>query len=99
MLLKELEMTAQLARLKMSTDELAALFPAFEQMLGFFAVMKEADDDPENACHGTYVGAGHFRADVGRADDALVYESDVHEKMLNNAGKRDGRFIVIPNVL
>ena len=95
-------MTAQLARLKMSTDELAALLPAFEQMLGFFAVMKEADDDPENAdlgAHTAHVGAEHFRADNSRADDALVHESDVHEKMLNNAGERDGRFIIIPNVL
>lgn len=115
MKIEDLQVTAQLAHLNMDEKELAAAFPAFEQMLGFFAAMQAADKDteafPEAALAGTFTGASqtvssdHFRSDNpnpnnshttssnGLNDETLVCD------LLNNAGDRDGRFIVVPNVL
>jgi aspartyl-tRNA(Asn)/glutamyl-tRNA(Gln) amidotransferase subunit C len=119
MKIEDLQATAQLAHLNMGEAELAAAFPAFEQMLGFFAAMQAADNDAA-AFPAGFVGdeaqvgssafvksAAHFRPDgpayntnqsqntgsIGVNDEALV------SNLLNNAGDRDGRFIVVPNVL
>jgi aspartyl-tRNA(Asn)/glutamyl-tRNA(Gln) amidotransferase subunit C len=108
MKIEELQVTAQLAHLSMDEKELAAAFPAFEQMLGFFAAMEAADKDPAalSAVDGgadpaalpqmtgttRTVGADHFRPD--NPSGGLVSET-----LINNAGDRDGRFIVVPNVL
>ena len=112
MKIEDLQVTAQLAHLNMDEKELAAAFPAFEQMLGFFAAMQAADKDSEafpeafTAASQT-VSAAHFRSDNpnhnpnnshttssnGLNDETLV------SNLLNNAGDRDGRFIVVPNVL
>jgi len=124
--LQELEETAQLAHLNLGKDELAAALPAFEQMIGFFAAMQEADadpvfaslpggkpgnggetaqgqDKPYQAAGAMLAGAGHFRADAavsaGNAGSVPGTASGLDEKLLDNAGERDGRFIVIPNVL
>ncbi|MDR3115921.1 MAG: hypothetical protein LBU25_10430, partial [Treponema sp.] len=43
--MEDLQETAGLAHLTMNDQELAAAFPAFEQMLGFFAAMQAADED------------------------------------------------------
>lgn len=43
--LRELELTAELAHFNLGKDQLAALFPAFTQMTGFFDTMREADND------------------------------------------------------
>jgi len=112
--LQELEETAQLAHLNLGKDELAAALPAFEQMIGFFAAMQEADadpvfshsggetaqgqDKPYQAAGAMLAGAGHFRADAATGSVPGT-ASGLDEKMLDNAGERDGRFIVIPNVL
>ncbi|MDR1308175.1 MAG: aspartyl/glutamyl-tRNA amidotransferase subunit C [Treponema sp.] len=111
--LKELEETAQLAHLNVSREELAAALPAFEQMLGFFAAMQGADDDAAafgsragalpragagQAAGARLVGADHFRGDKDTVPGAGG-AADLNEQMLNNAGERDGRFILIPNVL
>jgi aspartyl-tRNA(Asn)/glutamyl-tRNA(Gln) amidotransferase subunit C len=121
--LQELEETAQLAHLNMSTsggagnalgNELAAALPAFEQMLGFFAAMQGADTDPAfaadapspalsagQAAGARLVKADHFRTDLAAVSTAAAADAllEQNEKILNNAGGRDGRFIVIPNVL
>jgi aspartyl-tRNA(Asn)/glutamyl-tRNA(Gln) amidotransferase subunit C len=102
---KELEETAELAHLNINKEELAAALPAFEQMLGFFAIMQGADTGAEapgpaagvaagQAAGALLVSSGHFRGD--RAPDGAAVP---REDMLNNAGDRDGAFIVIPNVL
>jgi aspartyl-tRNA(Asn)/glutamyl-tRNA(Gln) amidotransferase subunit C len=119
MKIEDLQATAQLAHLNMGEAELAAAFPAFEQMLGFFAAMQAADNDAAafpagfagDAAHidssALVASSAHFRPDgpayhahnspnagsIGANDDALV------SSLLNNAGDRDGRFIVVPNVL
>jgi aspartyl-tRNA(Asn)/glutamyl-tRNA(Gln) amidotransferase subunit C len=96
---RELEETAALARLNISKEELAAALPAFEQMLGFFAVMQDAPDPAAGIASGQAAGArlvssGHFRGDAAPGGAAVSREA-----LLNNAGDRDGAFIVIPNVL
>ncbi|MDR1930734.1 MAG: aspartyl/glutamyl-tRNA amidotransferase subunit C [Treponema sp.] len=105
---KELEETAELAHLKLTGDELSAALPAFEQMLEFFAAMQgagteaAADIAAGQAAGARLVGADHFRGDAApsgtyrpKGDD----DGGINETMLDNAGERDGRFIVIPNVL
>jgi aspartyl-tRNA(Asn)/glutamyl-tRNA(Gln) amidotransferase subunit C len=101
---KELEETAELARLNVNKEELAAALPAFEQMLGFFAVMQGADAEALGPAAGIAAGqaagarlvsSGHFRGDAPPAGATAV----PREEVLNNAGDRDGAFIVIPNVL
>jgi aspartyl-tRNA(Asn)/glutamyl-tRNA(Gln) amidotransferase subunit C len=133
--IEDLQVTAQLAHLNMGEEDLAAAFPAFEQMLGFFAAMQAADHDAgafpagfagdaapgaaqgatQGAAQGATQGvssgpvrdAAFFRPDrpnpnpnnpqntgsVGSNDEALA------AGLLQNAGDRDGRFIVVPNVL
>jgi aspartyl-tRNA(Asn)/glutamyl-tRNA(Gln) amidotransferase subunit C len=107
--MRELEETAALARLNINREELAAALPAFEQMLGFFAAMQNADNDAAafggaaqavqtagagQAAGARLVNAAHFRGD----DDGAVRSAD-GAALVDNAGERDGRFIVIPNVL
>jgi aspartyl-tRNA(Asn)/glutamyl-tRNA(Gln) amidotransferase subunit C len=118
MKIEDLQVTAQLAHLNMDEKELAAAFPAFEQMLGFFAAMQVADRDSEafpEAALAAASTADHFRPDTlnpnnfhntssnGLNDETLVSRTLVRRtlvrNLLNNAGDRDGRFIVVPNVL
>jgi aspartyl-tRNA(Asn)/glutamyl-tRNA(Gln) amidotransferase subunit C len=121
-----LQETVRLAHLNMDDEELAASFPAFEQMLGFFAAMQAADEDRAAFPGGSLAGdadpvsglasssrtvtSQHFRPDLSGdnpnnqpnnppggvkdgAKEALI------SGILNNAGERDGRFVVVPNVL
>ncbi|MDR1505853.1 MAG: aspartyl/glutamyl-tRNA amidotransferase subunit C [Treponema sp.] len=91
---KVLEETAELAHLNITKDELAAALPAFEQMLGFFAVMQGADAGAAGQAAGRMlVKSDHFRGDAPAGQEVS------REDLLNNAGERDGSFIVIPNVL
>jgi aspartyl-tRNA(Asn)/glutamyl-tRNA(Gln) amidotransferase subunit C len=111
MKIDDLQETAQLAHLNMDEKELAAAFPAFEQMLGFFAAMQAADKDsaafPEaftatDAASSRTVSSDHFRSDKPNnnpSNSHTTSSSGLNENLLNNAGDRDGRFIVVPNVL
>jgi aspartyl-tRNA(Asn)/glutamyl-tRNA(Gln) amidotransferase subunit C len=109
----DLKITAQLAHLNMDEQELAAAYPAFEQMLGYFAAMQAADSDTaafaaplaqlSGGSAGNSGASGTVSADFFRSDNpncnmnnALSASSN---GLLNNAGDRDGRFIVVPNVL
>jgi aspartyl-tRNA(Asn)/glutamyl-tRNA(Gln) amidotransferase subunit C len=111
--IEDLKETAALARLNLGDEELAAAFPAFEQMLGFFAAMQAADNDEglfsrtgggaENVLpSGQNAVARMAGADFFRADDPAAGNDgsgNLNEHLLDNAGDRDGRFVVIPNVL
>jgi aspartyl-tRNA(Asn)/glutamyl-tRNA(Gln) amidotransferase subunit C len=122
MKIEDLQVTAQLAHLNMGGEELAAAFPAFEQMLGFFAAMQATDNDtpafPAGFSSAESAGdaarpADHFRSDVPNHDpdnsqqtisqglnsDRFRSDETLVSTLLHNAGDRDGRFIVIPNVL
>jgi aspartyl-tRNA(Asn)/glutamyl-tRNA(Gln) amidotransferase subunit C len=103
MTIEDLKETAALAHLNMDEAELAAAFPAFEQMLGYFAAMQAADregasaeksDTPVSGTEGT-VNSGHFRGDAG----LNAAGNPCAENLLDQAGERDGRFVVVPNVL
>jgi aspartyl-tRNA(Asn)/glutamyl-tRNA(Gln) amidotransferase subunit C len=83
--IEELQTTARLAHLNMGEAELAAAFPA-----GF------AEDEAPADSSALVKPAAHFRP------DSLVRETGVNDEALalvDNAGDRDGRFIVVPNVL
>jgi aspartyl-tRNA(Asn)/glutamyl-tRNA(Gln) amidotransferase subunit C len=111
MKIEDLQETVQLAHLTMDEQELSAAFPAFEQMLGFFAAMQSADEDTEAFPAGSgdsclsggslTVASHHFRQD--NPGNTLNYTQNLpqnlNEHLLNNAGERDGSFVVIPNVL
>jgi aspartyl-tRNA(Asn)/glutamyl-tRNA(Gln) amidotransferase subunit C len=100
----DLQETADLAHLNLGEEELAAAFPAFEQMLGYFAAMQVADQDGAAfhtegmAASSRLVPAAYFRGDTVNPANANPPE-DLQENMLAKAGERDGRFVVIPNVL
>jgi aspartyl-tRNA(Asn)/glutamyl-tRNA(Gln) amidotransferase subunit C len=108
MKIEDLRETAALAHLNLDDKALDAAFPAFEQMLGFFAAMQSADEDtaafaaPIITLSGSAraVPAASFRPD---APDTVINRSSgtssLNETMLNSAGERDGQFVVVPNVL
>ena len=101
--LSDLQDTAALARLNLGGDELQKIFPAFEEMVSFFAAMQEADADgtlPAVAgqVDGMAASSKQSSADYLRPDSAPVEEQD-SESLLSQAPQRDGRFIIIPNVL
>lgn len=104
MKIDDLRETADLAHLNLDEAELAAAFPAFEQMLGFFAAMQSADEDREafpapisGLSHTALtVSADYFRPDTPGGGGFPQIGAG---SLLDNAGERDGRFIVVPNVL
>ena len=96
--LTDLKETAELARLNLGEQELRETFPAFEQMLSFFAILQDGD----NALPATGEQAGPTKTvDSGwlRPDAVPASEEGRIESMLSQSADRDGRFIVIPNVL
>jgi aspartyl-tRNA(Asn)/glutamyl-tRNA(Gln) amidotransferase subunit C len=105
--IEELRETAALAHLNLDENELIGALSAFEEMLGYFAVMQAADGETAGPASGVSaaartVSSGHFRGDGGDSPSAASAEEDREgriEGMLNNAGERDGRFVVVPNVL
>ncbi|MDR2134867.1 MAG: aspartyl/glutamyl-tRNA amidotransferase subunit C [Treponema sp.] len=108
MKIEDLRETAALAHLNMDEKELAGAFSAFEQMIGYFAAMQAADRDGASftasitggtegmAASSRLVGSDYFRPDRNISGDN---SGDLSEEMLEKAGDRDGRFVVIPNVL
>ena len=109
MTIKDLQETAALAHLNLRDEELSAAFPSFEQMLGFFAAMQQADEDTEAftasikglSREAAVVDSGFFRKDLpaGRSDAPLGGPDALNKTLIANAGERDGRFILVPNVL
>jgi len=92
--LKDLQGTAALARLNMGDEELEKIFPAFNEMLSFFALMQEGvNEGGAEAAPETTVTADRLRPDTAPAGE------NISESMLSQAPDCDGRFIVIPNVL
>ncbi|MDR2029493.1 MAG: aspartyl/glutamyl-tRNA amidotransferase subunit C [Treponema sp.] len=106
MKIEDLQETARLAHLNPDEEELTGAFPAFEQMLGFFAAMQAADEDGAFSASSLNepqwtAGSGHFRPDSVQNNprNSPCPAAGLNENLLNNAGERDGRFIVVPNVL
>jgi aspartyl-tRNA(Asn)/glutamyl-tRNA(Gln) amidotransferase subunit C len=112
MKIEDLQETAALAHLNMGEKELSGAFPAFEQMLGYFAAMQAADKDEAafknsgdaaakaSVPEGMAAVARTAPSDFFRTDSVNAHNnSGLNENLINNAGERDGRFLVIPNVL
>jgi aspartyl-tRNA(Asn)/glutamyl-tRNA(Gln) amidotransferase subunit C len=107
--LQDLQTTAGLAHLNMDTQELQSALSAFEEMLSFFAAMQAADQDQTAftasinthtegmAASSRLVNAAYFRSDNPISGNSNP--NDLSEEILTKAGERDGRFVVIPNVL
>ena len=100
----DLRETAELARLNMDEEELKKIFPAFEEMLSFFAVMQAADGDGAlpavtSRIEGMAASARVVSSGCLRPDAVTTPEEGLFEAMLSQAPERDGRLIVIPNVL
>lgn len=94
---EELRITAELAHLNMSDEELDTARGAFEQMLEYFQAMQDAGA----VISGLESGAADkmSAAPAGfRADNSPLSESFCDE-IIKRAAERDGRFIVVPNVL
>jgi aspartyl-tRNA(Asn)/glutamyl-tRNA(Gln) amidotransferase subunit C len=107
MTIDDLITTASLARLRLDKAELEKAFPAFEQMVSFFADMQDADED--TAAFGSPIEG--LSRDARECDPALFRKDDaagadvynpgfsLNEAFLENTGERDGPFMVVPNVL
>jgi aspartyl-tRNA(Asn)/glutamyl-tRNA(Gln) amidotransferase subunit C len=112
---RDLQVTADLAHLNMDQHELRGAFGAFEEMLSFFAAMDSAGEDraafsaiegspspkptaPLDAAASTrFADSTCFRPDAPNPGHSG--SGSLVEQMLDGAGERDGRFLVIPNVL
>jgi len=102
--IRDLQETADLAHLNLREEELQAAFPAFEEMLAFFAAMQTADlegasGSTSSVAEGMAASARTVNSSLFRPDNAKPRIDGLSEAMLQKAGERDGPFIVIPNVL
>ena len=85
-------MTARMARLALSGEEMEKLGKAVEQMLRYFAHMREIDVSG-------LAPTTHALLRENRTREDLERTTDVSDTLLENAPQLEERFIVIPNVL
>jgi aspartyl-tRNA(Asn)/glutamyl-tRNA(Gln) amidotransferase subunit C len=104
--MEDLRETAALAHLNLDEKELSGAFSAFEQMLGYFAAMEAADREAASPDVGPAAGISAVARTVSsphfRPDDQPLGSpggEEVISRMLDSAAERDGRFVVVPNVL
>jgi aspartyl-tRNA(Asn)/glutamyl-tRNA(Gln) amidotransferase subunit C len=111
MTLDDLVTTAGLARLRPDKAELQKAFPAFEEMVSFFADMQNADNDAAAFASSSSLSIeglsrdarescpAQFRGDDAEGVDVYNPAFSLNEAFLENSGERDGPFMVVPNVL
>jgi aspartyl-tRNA(Asn)/glutamyl-tRNA(Gln) amidotransferase subunit C len=112
MVLEDLQATARLAHLDLSEDETAAALPAFERMLGYFAAMRAADEDrdvfgvsvSELSLSRSSVAGNRLRDDINNSNNTgnNLFNNQADnpaDALLAAAPEREGRFLVVPNVL
>jgi len=88
----ELYITAELAGIELSQDEVPRLQNAVTQMVEYFSKMTEMDvEDLEPTTH-ALLAKNRLRPDSVRPEN-------VSDELLENAPELEDRFIVIPNVL
>jgi len=92
MLKDELFVTASLARLELDDTEAEKLNQAISQMIEYFSLMDKIDVD--NLSPTTHVSVKENRT----REDAPA-EISIADKLVENAPEKEGRFIVVPNVL
>ena len=100
-----------MAHLSHNEKDLSGIFPAFAQMIEFFDLMLAAEEDRASFPKGLAPAASALAGASGNymAVNSAFYRNnasskgnDSHgltESMLANAAERDGRFLVVPNVL
>jgi aspartyl-tRNA(Asn)/glutamyl-tRNA(Gln) amidotransferase subunit C len=88
----DLEVTARMARLSLSEEELERLRAAVEQMLAHFSHMREIDV-------AGLAPTTHALLKENRLRDDVESREVPAESLLDNAPEREERFIVVPNVL
>ncbi len=88
----ELKLTARMARLSLTDDELGRLGVAVEQMLQHFSHMKEIDIQGLEPTTHPLLRENRLRADVETGPSLSA-------TLLDSSPEREDRFIVIPNVL
>jgi aspartyl-tRNA(Asn)/glutamyl-tRNA(Gln) amidotransferase subunit C len=97
----ELSITARMARLNLSEEEMAKLGTAVEQMLAYFSHMREID--VQGLVPTTHALLRENRLREDKEPEGLPLQGgsaqDLTDMLLGNAPEREERFIVIPNVL
>jgi Asp-tRNA(Asn)/Glu-tRNA(Gln) amidotransferase C subunit len=99
--IEDLRETAALAHLNLDETGLTGALSAFEEMLGYFALMQAADGEGAGPVSGISAVARTVDSRCFRGDQGPVPSppGDRIGEMLDSAGERDGRFVVVPNVL
>ncbi|MCL2705590.1 MAG: Asp-tRNA(Asn)/Glu-tRNA(Gln) amidotransferase subunit GatC [Spirochaetaceae bacterium] len=92
MLKEELLVTASLAMLELDETEAEKLNQAITQMIEYFSLMEKLDVD-------NLPPTTHVFAKENRTREDVPAEISLADKMIENAPEKDGRFIVVPNIL
>ncbi|MCL2705593.1 MAG: Asp-tRNA(Asn)/Glu-tRNA(Gln) amidotransferase subunit GatC [Spirochaetaceae bacterium] len=92
MLKEELFATASLARIELDEAEAEKFNQVITEMLDFFSLMDKigVDNLPPTT---------HIVAKENRTREDVPAEIPIANKLIENAPEKDGRFIVVPNVL
>ncbi|MDR2602212.1 MAG: aspartyl/glutamyl-tRNA amidotransferase subunit C [Spirochaetaceae bacterium] len=100
-ILDDLKITAELARLNFSEDELKNALPEFQKMLSYFAAMQEADEIFGSAPEVSGAPEGKLKVlkEAFRPDVPLKDAPVEPQTLLERSEGRDGSFVSIPNVL
>ena len=94
----ELEVTAQMARLRLSSAEREQLRAGVQQILSYFDVMSTADvDDVEPTTH-ALVPRNRLRADAVAASEQR-WAGATPERLLEQAADSEDDHFTVPNVL
>ena len=91
---EELRVTAELAEIELTGDELQSLGAAVSEMITYFATMMELDLTGLEPTTHALLPYNRTRADEPRAEPEAAADS-----LLENAPELEDRFIAIPNVL
>lgn len=92
--IKELYVTASLAKLELSKIDAERLAGEVSRMLEYFSSMEKIDITSLEPTNYVLQKENRTRNDLESASDTMT-----PEKILDQAPTRDDRFIVIPNVL
>ena len=92
MLKEELFATASLARLNLDEEEAEKLNHTITQMIEYLSLMDNIDVDALSA-------TSHVVVQENRVREDIPAEISIADKLIENAPEKDGRFIVVPNVL
>ena len=92
MLKEELLITASLAMLELDETEAEKLNLAITQMIEYFSLMEMLDVD-------NLPPTTHVSVKENRTREDVPAKISIADKLIENAPEKDGRFIVVPNIL